>query len=138
MTLLLLVACRYDNPPATREIAWIDQETEDLARVACYDCHSNETDWKWYHHAPIVGSLVTGEVHRARCELNFSHWDFAQDDAWEAPEKVREGEMPLGGYTTFHPDAKLTDDEREILAAGLEATFEADPPLEHGRELCED
>lgn len=136
LALLILTACKHDNPPTTREVVWSDAETEALARRACYDCHSNETHWPWYSWMPVVGSLVTSDVHRGRCHLNFSEWDRFYDDAAEAPEKVREKEMPLGMYLAAHREARLTEAEREQLAAGLARTLRDDPPV--GPEACED
>lgn len=136
MVALWLGACRHDNPTTTREVVWADATTEALARRACYDCHSNETHWPWYSWMPIAGSLVTSDVHRGRCELNFSEWDRFYDDASEAPEKVREKEMPLGMYLAAHRDARLTDAERETLAKGLAETFRTDPPV--GPRACDD
>jgi hypothetical protein len=136
MIALLALACRLDNPAPTRAIAWSDPGTEALARRACYDCHSNETEWPWYAHAPGVGLVVSADVHRARCHMNFSEWDRPNEEAWEAAEEVLDGDMPLPTYLLAHPAARLTDPERSELAAGLRATFEADPPLPG--EACED
>src|SRR6202040_913709 len=41
---------------------------------ACYDCHSNATHWGWYPHIPILSSIITRDVERARRILNFSEW----------------------------------------------------------------
>ncbi|MEQ1571812.1 MAG: heme-binding domain-containing protein, partial [Myxococcota bacterium] len=92
--------------------------------------------WPWYSWAPVLGSVVTSDVHRGRCKMNFSGWDGPNEEAWEAPEKVREGEMPLGAYAAAHGDARLTPEEREQLAVGLAATFDRDPPRDG--EACDD
>ena len=36
------------NPPVMAEPAWDSAATRELARQACFDCHSNETEWPWY------------------------------------------------------------------------------------------
>src|ERR671912_535728 len=33
------------NPPVGAEPSWDSPETRALARQACFDCHSNETEW---------------------------------------------------------------------------------------------
>jgi hypothetical protein len=124
------------NPPVEREIVWIDAETEDLARRACYDCHSNETMWKSGHRVPIVNGMVKKHVREGRCHMNFSDWDGPNEPAWEAPEEVLDGEMPLRSYSRFHGPARLTDTERVALADGITRTFEIDPPADG--EPCED
>ena len=36
------------NPPVVQDAPWPDEATAQLARDACYDCHSNETEWPAY------------------------------------------------------------------------------------------
>ena len=161
LPVLFTLACGLpENPEVVREIQWADAQTEALARRACYDCHSNEvrlpwygetkalfdracadchsneTHWKDSHRWPIVNSLVRSDIKRGRCHMNFSEWDGPNEDAWEAPEAVLDGEMPLGIYKSTHPDARLTDEERLLLAEGFEATFAQDPPQDG--ERCDD
>jgi hypothetical protein len=137
LLLPVIVGCGLpDNPPVTREIQWVDAETEELARRACYDCHSNETVWKGSHRVPIVNSLVRADVERGRCHMNFSTWDLPNEDAWDATEELIDGDMPLPLYLTTHKHARLTDEQIVRLAEGLEATFLLDPPLDG--EGCED
>ena len=80
-------------------------------------------------YAPGVRQDVTAEVEEARSKLNFSTWDRPQDDADDAPEVIRDHEMPPARFLQFYPQRRLTDGEREELASGLERTFAADPPL---------
>lgn len=133
---LTLVGCKLDNPPITQEIHWDSERTEELARRACYDCHSNETKWPWTSYVPIVGSIVASDVHNARCHMNFSAWDRGNEDAWDAADEIRDGEMPLGAYTMMHKAARLSDAELEELAQGFERTLALDPP--RSGEPCED
>ena len=44
----------HTNPPVTREPIWDSPQTRELAARACFDCHSNQTDWRWFTNvAPI-------------------------------------------------------------------------------------
>jgi len=44
----------HTNPPVAQEPIWDSPQTRELARRACFDCHSNETMWPWYSNiAPI-------------------------------------------------------------------------------------
>ena len=43
-----LIPVRRDNPPAQNAVQWDSAATQQLARRACLDCHSNETTWPWY------------------------------------------------------------------------------------------
>jgi mono/diheme cytochrome c family protein len=113
----------HSNPPVTAEPQWDSAATRDLAKRACFDCHSNETVWPWYSNVAPVSWLVQHDVNEGREHLNFSEWDKPQKDADEAAKAVREGEMPLPIYLPTHPEARLTDAEKQALIAGLEATI---------------
>jgi hypothetical protein len=39
------------------------------------------------------------------------------------------GDMPIWNYVLLHPDARLTPEETQQLLAGLQATFQQDPPI---------
>jgi mono/diheme cytochrome c family protein len=111
------------NPPVTGEPVWDSPRTRELFARACADCHSNQVRWPWYSRVAPVSWLVASDVREAREHLNVSEWDRPQKDADEAGEEVRDGAMPLRSYLAVHPEARLTEAEREALAAGLEATF---------------
>lgn len=115
----------HTNPPVTGEPAWDSPETRALASRACFDCHSNETEWPIYSHVAPVSWLVQHDVEEARAALNFSEWTRPQKEADEAPEEVREGEMPLLAYRLIHAHARLTPAERDRLADGLARTLAA-------------
>jgi hypothetical protein len=38
----------HTNPPGTGEPSWDTPATRALAKQACFDCHSNETEWPAY------------------------------------------------------------------------------------------
>jgi len=110
----------HRNPPVVSEPAWNGSPTRGLAERACFDCHSNQTRWPWYSHVAPMSWLVQGHVDEGRLVLNFSDWNRANSEADEAAKTVREGEMPPRSYLLLHPEARLTDAEREQLARGLD------------------
>ncbi len=113
----------HGNPPVMAEPAWDRPETRALAARACFDCHSNETTWPWYSHVAPASWLVQDHVDDGRQVLNFSEWNRPQDEADEAAEEVQEGEMPPQSYLWLHPEARLSDAERQQLVAGLRQTL---------------
>jgi hypothetical protein len=112
---------RHPNPPVTAGVAWPSEQAEELARAACYDCHSNETEWPVYSYVAPMSWLVRYDVERGREELNYSEWDREQEEADDAAETVEDGSMPPRQYTVLHPDARLSDDEERILIDALDA-----------------
>jgi mono/diheme cytochrome c family protein len=111
------------NPPIGVEPAWDSPATRALAKQACFDCHSNETEWPGYSRVAPISWLTQRDVSDGRAVLNFSEWQRPQEEAAEAAEEVMEGEMPLRAYRLMHAHARLTAADRERLARGLERTL---------------
>ncbi|MFZ0626018.1 MAG: heme-binding domain-containing protein, partial [Acidimicrobiia bacterium] len=104
------------------EPAWDSQQTLDLAKRACFDCHSNETKWAWYTNIAPMSWLIQHDVEEGRQKLNWSEWDNPPREN-ESVETIREGSMPPRVYTLIHSEARLTDQEMSTLIDGMRATF---------------
>ena len=113
----------HRNPPVTGEPTWDAPETRALAKQACFDCHSNETEWPAYASIAPASWLVQHDVDEGRAVLNFSEWTRSQEEAKEAAEEVLEGEMPPVPYMLVHAHARLTPADRARLARGLARTL---------------
>jgi len=111
------------NPPVQAEPPWDSPATREVFYRACGDCHSNQTTWPWYSRVAPVSWLIASDVAEGRGRLNVSEWNRRQRAADEAAEAVVEGEMPLPIYLIMHPNARLSTEERQTLALGLEASF---------------
>ena len=85
---------------------------------ACFDCHSNQTGWRFYSYVAPVSWLVARDVNQGRSHLNFSQWDQPQKHAKDVADQVKTGEMPLWFYVPLHPSAKLSDAEKQALIEG--------------------
>ena len=130
----------HSGGPVTAEPQWDSPRTRELAVAACFDCHSNEVEWPWYASVAPFSWNVQRHVDAGRSKVNFSEWDRPQREADESAETVREGSMPPFYYRLTHLAARLSDAEKQDLAAGLEATFAVDPPIggERGERDGED
>lgn len=113
----------HTNPPVVQEPNWDNPQTRELAKRACFDCHSNETVWPWYSNLNPVAWMLQDHVNEGREALNFSEWNREFDDVDEIGEVIREGAMPLPNYLPLHPEARLTSQEKELLIQGLMATI---------------
>ena len=123
----------HDNPKSVQEPKWSSAATRQLTQQACFDCHSNLTEWPWYTNVAPVSWLTTRDVDDGRAVLNFTEWQRTQDaDLQDVIEAIREGEMPPIQYRLIHKDARLSDNERQELEAGLTATWVKDPPGRSG------
>lgn len=107
------------NPPATHPIQ-APAEVAGIFQRACYDCHSNETRLNWYDKVAPASWLVSADVKEARSRFNFSTWDTLsaadkQGRVWEMVNMALTHKMPLGTYAALHPQARLTDQDMEVL-----------------------
>jgi Haem-binding domain len=117
----------HTNPPRGPEPSWDSPRTLELARRACFDCHSGETDWPWYASVAPLSWRIQTHVDQGRAALDFT--DFRPErrrvarsagDAGRAVETLR---MPPNDYAWMHTDARLNAEDRRELAAGLDSTF---------------
>jgi mono/diheme cytochrome c family protein len=113
----------HTNPTPGTEPKWDSPTTRDLAKIACFDCHSDETIWPWYSNIAPVSWLVYRDVVDGRRRLNFSEWGTRPRNAGEIIEKINEGEMPPFQYTIIHKNAILDATQKAALIAGLTATL---------------
>jgi hypothetical protein len=121
----------YTNPPVVSEPRWDSPQTRALAQRACFDCHSNETQWPLYSRIAPISWLVAHDVSDGRARLNFSTWGQPSQggrrrapDAQELVRAVQDGSMPPAIYLPPHPEANLTPREKQQLIQGFLATFQ--------------
>lgn len=112
---------QHTNPPVIQEPKWDSPQTRELAQRACFDCHSNETVWPWYSNLAPVSWLVQRDVDEGRQHLNFSDWSRVREPD-EIPEVIRESRMPPSQFLIMHPEARLTQAEKDALISGMQAT----------------
>lgn len=121
LVLLSLVPLDRTNPPVTGDIQ-APAEVKAILKRSCYDCHSNETTWPWYAYVAPTNFLVKRDVSEARKHLNFSEWGTYKPERKEKKQKecgeeVASGDMPMAIYVPMHPNAKLSDADKQALDA---------------------
>jgi hypothetical protein len=122
--LIALVAIQFvpverTNPPVESDVPTAP-ELKTVLRRSCYDCHSNETRWPWYSYVAPVSWLLANDVKEGRREVNFSVWNQFTGSRRarkfkEIVEQVEQGKMPQWYYVLVHPEAKLSDGDKEMI-----------------------
>jgi hypothetical protein len=123
---LIPTGYRRTNPAVIQEPAWDNPRTRELAKRACFNCHSNETAWPWYSRIAPISWLTERDVRAGRSQLNFSEWNKPQPDAIELADQIQDGRMPLWFYLPIHPESKLTPEETTALIDGLQRSLDGD------------
>ena len=103
----------------------LPENVKEILKTSCFDCHSNNTTYLWYHKIAPVSWLVSKDVIKGKKELNFSEWGEMDDyDKIGAIEDIRQEieqkTMPIKPYIMMHPDAKLSDEEVAALTAWID------------------
>ncbi len=128
--IVLLVVLQFFHPE--RNSAPVDPEQDmltviappehiaNLLRDACYDCHSNQTLYPWYQKISPVSWYLNRHIKKGKKDLNYSEYG-GMDKAdrigllVETCDVLDAGTMPLQSYLLFHQEARLTQEERELL-----------------------
>jgi mono/diheme cytochrome c family protein len=116
------------NPPVTRAVKWDSPETAKLFAGACQDCHSNLSSWRWYDKIAPASWLVQNDIDGGRRRLNVSTWNQPQPDVQRVVEAIQSGSMPPLQYKIIHSAGRLSTQQKNALAQGMEATYRKDPP----------
>lgn len=116
----------HTNPPVIAEPEWATPETRDLMVRACFGCHSNEVMYPSYADIAPISWTIQSHINEGREKVNYSEFGVKRGRFDDTIEVIREGSMPPFYYTMFgrHPEAKLTQEEKATLIAGLAATPE--------------
>ena len=93
-----------------------------ILQTACYDCHSNHTEYPWYFKVQPVAWWMNDHIEEAKHDLNFS--EFSGYRIFRQFRKLRQidttiqtGFMPLDSYTWIHRDAKLSPEQKATIHA---------------------
>jgi hypothetical protein len=111
----------HTNPPVTQDAPWPGGRARELATAACYDCHSNQTRWPVQSFIAPLSWMIVRDVEQGREALNFSTWDEDDGEAADAADEVADATMPPRRFVFAHPDAALSEAERQVLIDALEA-----------------
>jgi hypothetical protein len=96
---------------------------------ACYDCHSNKTNYPRYAQIAPVSWMLANHIKEGKEHLNFSEW--ANYDKKKQIklltaicEEITSGEMPLKGYVFMHRRAIINEKQLEEICAWTEEAAE--------------
>lgn len=98
----------------------VSDSVQAVLTKACYDCHSNNTNYPWYSTIQPIGWLLAKHIKQGKAVLNFS--EFGNYSKRKQLSKltgiansIKDNTMPLPSYKWMHKNARLTNTEKELL-----------------------
>ena len=93
---------------------------QSILRIACYDCHSNNTNYPWYSRIQPFGWLLAKHIRQGKAELNFSEFGSYSlrrqiSKLNEVANSIKDGTMPLSSYKLIHRNARLSKEDKALL-----------------------
>ena len=103
-----------------KTLAGVPEEVAKVLETSCFDCHSSQTDWRWFDRLTPANFFVASDIRGGRKALDFSQWDSLatpQRNAmlYSALNGILSKDMPLSSYTALHPAAKLDQKDIDLL-----------------------
>lgn len=130
------------NPPTdpARAFAAHAGATAEVTAIldrSCGDCHSNNTEWRWYSKVAPTSWLMARAVSHGRQVVNFSEWASYPPETQRtlltrSCETAAAGKMP-GPYAWVQPGSRLSPRDIEALCAAAKHEANAGdrrPPLQ--------
>lgn len=99
----------------------VPENIQGILKRSCNDCHSNDTNYLWYHNIAPISWVVASHVKDGKKHLNFDFWGkYNANQKAHIIEGLKETietrEMPLIGYLKLHPEAVISDEDNlELL-----------------------
>jgi hypothetical protein len=95
----------------------LPENVQATLKTACYDCHSNSTQYPWYANIQPVRSFLDWHIKEGKEELNFSEFGSyshrRQINKFKSiANSIDDGSMPLSSYTLMHKNARLSPAEK--------------------------
>ena len=134
LIVLFLAAQAYQpdrlNPPVDESqtifaTLHVPEDVKAILERSCYDCHSNRTTWPWYSYIAPSSWLTANDVNTGRRMMNLSTWGSYKRSRMlnrldQISDQLTNHEMPLKRYLLIHPNAKLSQDEVDLVSTWAE------------------
>ena len=102
------------------KIVNVPKDIQATLKTACYDCHSNNTQYPWYSKIQPGGWWMASHIKSGKEELNFNEFGRYSNRRQQSKLKsiinsIEDGTMPIPSYTLIHKNAILSDGDKTNL-----------------------
>lgn len=117
-------------PTDFAKVLVVPNNVQTLLQNACYDCHSNNTNYPWYSNIQPMAWLMASHIKNGKAKLNFS--DFGNNTTRkqisklkEIANQIKDDEMPISSYKVMHKKANLTKEEKSAIIDWMNKTADS-------------
>lgn len=108
----------------------VPDKVKSVLQSACYDCHSNNTNYPWYSNIQPMAWMMATHITNGKEKLNFS--DFGSNSTRkqisklkEISNQIKDDEMPISSYKLMHKNARLSQNEKFLLMNWMQKTADS-------------
>lgn len=122
-----LIRPDFNNPAVDEKVELhADHKVMSVLKTSCYDCHSSETKYPWYHHIAPMSWVMSDNISRGRKAIDFSNWanidpTVKLERLERAKQVVSNQMMPKREYLLLHENAVLNPEDKQILEQFFDA-----------------
>jgi hypothetical protein len=107
----------------------IPAEVQSILKRACYDCHSNNTNYPWYASIQPFRLMLDRHIKNGKQDLNFSEFSSYSEKRQynklnSIGESLKKETMPLESYKVMHRAARLNKAEKDTVIKWINETRE--------------
>ena len=102
------------------KIVIISDGVKAVLKNACYDCHSNNTNYPWYSNIQPMGWLMAKHIKQGKEALNFSEFESYSPRRQLSKlngiaNSIKDDIMPLSSYKLIHKNSQLSTNEKRLI-----------------------
>lgn len=114
-----------ESPADITKVYSVPAKVHLALQSACYDCHSNNTEYPWYANIQPLAWWLANHIKHGKKELNFNEFGTYSDRRQLSKLKgiahsIEDGTMPLRSYRFIHKSANLSEKEKELILNWIE------------------
>ena len=114
-------------PTDLTKIYTVPDSVQHVLKIACYDCHSDNTSYPMYTYLQPVGWFMARHVKLGKADLNFNEFGTysirkQQSKLKAIVSQIKDDEMPLTSYKLMHADARLSKEQKDLIINWATAT----------------
>ncbi len=105
------------------------QTVEPILRHSCYDCHSVETVYPWYHSLPLVKGFMDEHIEHGSRHLDMTK-GFPFNDGKKneidlldhMKDEIKDGDMPIFSYRLMHWGTLIEGKQQDSVFGWIDRT----------------